>query len=185
MAEGNEIWLAYRYADYHEKAPPDAPRLREWNGSLDQEHLEHVTEVNDDWIDLFDEWARKHKGLLRRAFDAACAEMGWKIVSVTKSGDIELEIAPGKQWEFAPFDFDREWDTEAGFELPDLTIGVALSSRYFPRFLDYDDPHGALPNPLNLDDKELGRMVGIAKKHIIAEEPWLADASIMVLMIHY
>lgn len=59
-------------------------------------------------------------------------------------------------------------------------LGVAVSGRYFPTFIDYQDKHGTLINvPLNLD------LMAIAKESIITHIPEFKSAEWFVVQIFY
>lgn len=193
MAQANEVWLGWLYPQYHEKAPADAPRMEgwkpEWAAGLPETRQERADflEVNAEWKFAFDGWVKKtcDRPLLNAWLDAVKA-MGWTAKPAKKSlrqGHV-VETPAGK-WEFSPFSLGAEYGGEMEFFPPDMPIGVPLSSRYYPTFLDYRDPSGALPNPLVVWDRETAKMIEVAARHIVAAVPWLANAPTMVVEIHY
>lgn len=188
MANGNEIWLGYNYPEYHMRSPKDAPRLP-WplatDGSDDGDEI-----AFRERLDTY--FHRKDVSLpLRKAHESCCLEMGW--LPAKKPRGITSRL-PRTYWrvggkagevlEFDPFNFDVQIGGEQGFEVPDIPIGVPLSGRYAPVFLDYKND-GGLSNPLNLEDPELLKMILLAREHIFAHVPWLADAKWLLVECHY
>lgn len=60
------------------------------------------------------------------------------------------------------------------------TFGISLNGRYFPVFLDCNKELW----PIVFND-ELNKIIGIAKKHIVAALPLMADADVIVKELHY
>lgn len=183
MATGIEIWLGYEYTEYHAKAPPDAPRVP-WplpaDGSEDG--------PREDWPAAFDRYADRAevRNRLEAAWVAACGETGWKVLKQKEKRYWPVRV-PGsaRAYDFSPFCLDKQFGGEMGFDFPEVPIGVPLSGRYFPTFLDYKDSSGALPNPLVVWEPETARLIDVAARHITAAVPWLRDARTMVVLIHY
>ena len=183
MATGIELWLGYTYPEYHKKAPPDAPRVP-WplptDGSEDG--------PRETWPDEFYAYSRRKdvREPLVQAWLGAVKEMGWGIATPAKGKArtyFNVNTVAGKD-EFSPFSLDKQFGGEMEFDFPHVPIGVPLSGRYFPVFLDHKSS-GCLSNPLNLEDPELLRMITIARQHITNAVLWLAAAKLMVVLIHY
>jgi hypothetical protein len=183
MATGNEIWFGYTYPEYHEKAPADAPRVP-WPLPTDGSEDGH----REEWIDQFDEFCKAVDPHLKEAWLAAVKELGWP-TPVPKRGKgnegyFTIHVEGGKR-DFTAFSLYRQIGGEMEFDFPDVPIGVPLSSRYFPTFLDWRDPSGTLPNPLVIWTPEMARMIDVATRHIVTAVPWLRAGKVMVLELHY
>jgi hypothetical protein len=189
MATGIEVWFGYTYPEYHKKAPITAPRLP-WPLPTDGSEDGPLEEFPD----RFDEWSGTLDEALQAAHHAACVAVGWKPVPKPKKKKSALpqvffETPARETWnecgtEFSPFGLAMEWGGEMEFELPEVPIGVALSGRYRPVFLDYATD-GCLPNPLVIWTPETKKMIEIARGEIVKRVAWLLDAKPMVVEIHY
>jgi len=211
MAMGIELWLAYPRMEWERHAPPDAPRLHlgnatvrpaglpekhtdkqytQWRAACDSWRAEAEAGY-DDWREKFDEWAGRQKAALRKAWEGAVKEMGWSFEGKGKPGRKAHSTVRGEYpavdgVEHSPFDLDAPGlHNEGGFELDTLPVGVPLSSRYYPCFLDHEDSSGGLPNPLDLTDATLTTRVRVAKRHITAALPWMELARLNVVLMHY
>jgi hypothetical protein len=83
----------------------------------------------------------------------------------------------------------RVWRMNVGFD-PDemgdteLTLGVNLSSRYYPSILDMQDESGTLGNCFSFN-KENNRKIEICKEQIIKQIPEMHDAEVYIRQLFY
>jgi hypothetical protein len=178
VATGIEVWFGYTYEEYDRKAPIDAPRLPEGTTAG------NAKEEGNSWYDRFQEYAdiAAVRNPLETAWVGACMELGWKVGK--KKGRYWPVTTPAGRSEFVPFSLHAQYGGEMEFDFPDLPVGVALSGRYYPRFLDYKTD-GCLPNPLVLWTPEMERMIEVARVEILKYAAWLMDGKLMIVEQHY
>lgn len=93
-------------------------------------------------------------------------------------------VTPLGPREFSPWGIELFYDPgEMGHTAKDIVLGVALSGRYVPTFLDWKDAHGTL-EPVRFNS-ELNDMTAIARKRLEEAWPYLAQADLMVVSKHY
>lgn len=180
MAYGNELWLGFLYPEYQAVAPQEAARV-EWPLSTDGSE----DGILEDWPDVFELYADTLKAPLLDAWKNSAADMGWPKPKPAGRGTLAAGYWKIGAVEFIPFALDMLFGTEMEFAFPDVPVGVALSSRYFPTFIDHRSRHGTLPNPLVLGDPHTDTMIAVAKKRIVEAVPWFAAAKIMLVERHY
>lgn len=74
-------------------------------------------------------------------------------------------------------------DDEMGYEYPkDFLVGISISARYYPSYLDWEDEHGTL-SVVCLDD--IKSLVDIAKKHLAKIDPNFINSHIFIMDFHY
>ena len=117
----------------------------------------------------------------------ACLEMGWKPKGKKKKntmiGEYPIFETPLGLREFSPFSLEVHYDPGEMGEGPEQAIlGVAVSGRYFPTFIDWEDSSGTI---WNLVCDHTQPMWVIAKKHICTALPWMKDAKWVVKEKHY
>ena len=118
----------------------------------------------------------------RAAWEDAIARKGWRIVAPDGNGvRLETEFGPRTAYPWALYvQFDPE---EVGDHPCDATLGVNLSARYFPVFLDMAHEHGTLGSVIDLD--ALRADIEIAREAILAQIPELSEARVIVRDIFY
>ena len=114
----------------------------------------------------------------------AIAKKGWPVsLRTIGSGYYIIDSEFGKR-ESSPWSFDIQFDPhEVGDRPEDATMGINLSSRYFPTFLDMHNMHGTLGSII--DFEALHKDIEIAKEEIIKLIPEMADAKIVTRDIWY
>lgn len=100
------------------------------------------------------------------------------------AGYFNVDTPAGRR-ECSPFRLGMALYGEMGYDFPAVPIGVALSGRYFPTFLDYRDESGTLPAPLVVWTPEMAGMIDAAVRHIVSRVPWLGRGKTMVVEMHY
>lgn len=180
MATGTEIWFGYMYPEYHVKAPPDAPRMP-WpipnDGSEDG--------WSEEWREAMGLYSH-NATVVQEAWMCAMNRIGLKPGTPKERDFFPVYVAENKErYDFVPFKLEYELGGEMGWAFPDVPIGVALSSRYFPTFLDYRSSSGTLPNPIIIWEEETKKLIDIAVEEIVKAVPWLKSGKLMVLEIHY
>jgi type II secretory pathway component PulL len=154
---------------------------------LIHEEDEVVTDVNNwDQNTLEEEWdspAVKSVGArLEQAWLEAVAEKGWTIAG--RDGDYYILDTPWGKRQAHPFSMCLQFDPfEIGDRAEDVTYGVGLSSRYFPRFLDMADAHGTLGSAIDFD--ELSDDIALAREKILKHVPELEGAKTVFRDIFY
>ena len=117
----------------------------------------------------------------RKAHNEAAKMSGWTLVK----DDVRLPeyMTPYGHRKVAPFDFGIYFDTDTMGETPeDMTMGVALSGRYFPTFLDIENAHGTIYN-FSLDKNKA--QIDLAREEIVKELPFMKDAEVILREIYY
>jgi len=86
--------------------------------------------------------------------------------------------------EFAPLSLEIIGDTdEIGDEYPDdFVVGISISGRYFPTYLDWKDEHGTIET-IGIND--IGKLVSIIKDEIVKVIPMFKDSQLFIKMRHY
>ena len=83
----------------------------------------------------------------------------------------------------APWGLALQFDPHEVGEGPEhVTLGVDLSSRYFPTFIDMKNSHGTLDG---IDFDVMYHDIQIAKEEILKLVPELADAKVIIRDIFY
>jgi hypothetical protein len=123
--------------------------------------------------------------LLSEAQKELFAAVGWTRKGVSKGSGYEVWETPLGLREFSAFSLCLHLDEHECEEDPeeDGVLGVGLSSRYFPVFLDWADPSGALYT-LKLDD-EFKRLTDLAREKIAERLPAFAEAGLVVKPVWY
>lgn len=123
---------------------------------------------------------------LRRAFIGTLDALGWEHGDIIVNGVTKHDkkyIGVKSPWgirEAGIWRLHSQFDPyEMGDTPEQLTIGVNLSSRYFPSIIDMEDPHGTLGSVFKLN-KELFDRVEICKRELIKEIPELHDAEVFL-----
>lgn len=122
---------------------------------------------------------------LEAAYFAAACRAGWTWAGFGKgSYDKHHHFdTPGGLRRVAPFRIEYQYDPdEAGDDESMASLGVALSGRYVPTFLDIESPHGALYGVDLMDALEKSK---VAIEEIVREVPELADMRLLLREIFY
>jgi hypothetical protein len=123
---------------------------------------------------------------LFKAWKRACAAMGWKDLGTWGKppvSGIKWQTPVGPR-EIIPWTFEFQLDQDEMGEKPsDAIIGVPVSGRYWPTFVDWRNQHGTVWN-LVVGPKEPIEM-GIARSYIIEAVPAFADADWIIRERHY
>lgn len=125
---------------------------------------------------------------LRPAYEKAVIRAGWKIEEQPDPfgyGYTQIHvISEYGDRRTGYFTLTTNIDTcEIGTTFEDAFIGVSVTSRYVPKFLDMSNEHGTL-HGIKRDAKYKERMQ-IAKEEIIAALPGLKDGDYETVMIFY
>ena len=116
-----------------------------------------------------------------------CLDMGWTPLKKKKprfkNDDYPIyETSKGPR-EFAPFRLELFYDPgEMGEDPEHAILGVALSGRYFPTFLDWKDPHGGVQFVFNT---ELNNGIAAARLRLIEGFEIFDESLIAIKEIHY
>ncbi|MEX0598694.1 MAG: hypothetical protein WD512_19580 [Candidatus Paceibacterota bacterium] len=117
---------------------------------------------------------------LLKAYIATIEHLGWSF-HTNKTSPIDYAVKTPWGWRTVkPFSMWNVYDPDMSFE---MTLGVRLSSRYFPALLDLKDPHGGLPNPYHLNYND--QMIMYARANLVREIPELYDASLYIRELFY
>ena len=120
---------------------------------------------------------------LKTAQRRMLASAGFTNLKEGRGGYISATTPVGRR-EFAALDLRIIYDPhEVGQDLEDICFGIALSSRYYPRFLDWKYPSGG---SVCLAFREDDGMFKIARKEIGKVVPWIEkDADICATVQFY
>ncbi len=181
MAYGNEVWLALVGED---KILPalktlgiDCPPFPSRDGDDFDEWVEDL-ENNLMGLPLQEKLKQLHKESL--------AKLGFTDLKPGRglsNGYLEGITPLGKR-EFEPFELRFHWDPHEMNEEPEhALLGVALSGRYVPTYLDWRDPNGTLwPVIFN---EEMLRDIHIVRFQLDHLIPILVGVPIVVVEMHY
>lgn len=204
MAYGNEIVLGFPYAKWpilekELKLNIPRPRPGDPNGFEEYEEgffadMSEIDGLREYWENLeaheiIEKSLEPYQAILLKAWHVSCAEMGWKPVEKKKAkksrkDDYPVYITPAGEREFSPWQLQFSYDPGEMCETPDQAIiGVAISGRYFPTFLDWKDSSGGIWNfvfgPRPVQELE------IARRNIIKALPVFENADWIVRENHY
>jgi hypothetical protein len=134
-------------------------------------------------FDLFEMDITKIEPVLEEIYDAITARLGWTKTGQNDQGYTIYQTPFGERvasscWLCLNYDPD-----EIGDEPEDATIGINLSSRYFPCILDIENPHGTLGNVVDFD--ALVSQIAICREEIVKRLPAFADAKVFFREIFY
>ena len=123
---------------------------------------------------------------LRRAFIGTIESLGWEHGKVTLNGVIQNNpryigvMSPWGAREAGVWRLQAIFDPNEMGDTPEqLTLGVNLSSRYFPSIIDMEDQHGTI-GPVLTFDKALFDKIEVCKRELIKEIPELYDAEVFL-----
>lgn len=147
--------------------------------------------ANSDDSDLYlDVDTSRFDGPLRAAFMDTIQDMGWQTGRITGGGRGSRDdhyvgvITPWGNREAGVWGLYTHYDpVELGDRPEDLSIGVNLSSRYFPAILDMESEHGSF-GTIVLDQAFMDR-IAVCKRNLIKHIPELDGAEIYIREIFY
>lgn len=118
---------------------------------------------------------------LATAHRRACEKMGF--THKQTKGRHEIYGTPLGVREMVPFTLEFFFDPgELGEEVEQSIVGVSISGRYFPTFLDWRSAHGTIWNqPVH----PLPREMQIARDVIMMAIPGFSEASYIIRDVHY
>lgn len=120
---------------------------------------------------------------LEEAHKAVAARLGWTYVGQSANNYATYDTPFGRR-ETGCFSLCLVYDEdEIGDEPEDATIGVNLSSRYFPTLLDIESPHGALGSVIDFD--ALVPQIAICREEIVKRLPVFGEAKVFFREIFY
>ena len=135
--------------------------------------LELNEENQQEIIDAFEQYGSQ----LKKAHYDTLIRYGFTDVEENNLG-FKANTPLGKR-EFSSFDLQWFFDPyELGDTIETSIIGISLSGRYVPTYLDWKDPHGGISNiAIN---KTLIDMVEIAKSKIVKVIPEFEKAELII-----
>ncbi len=179
MPSGREVHLGFPTA---EKAWAWADRIglpiADEDGAIFtmQEWLEDPTEFG---LEIGTSRFEDH---LRAAFLDTIQEMEWR--AVEGSGHYVKVSTPWGDRQAGVWNLNMLYDPgEIGDDPEDLSIGVNLSSRYFPAILDMQREHGTLGTIVL--DQEFMHCIEVCRRNLLKHIPELEGAEIYVREIWY
>jgi len=135
----------------------------------------------------------KYQPILRQAYCNAILAQGWKIIPNHKVKNIrgshsKDHIYVESPWglrEASYWHLDIYFDpNEVGDSPEEITLGVDLSGRYFPKMLDMHDTFGTMGSVIQLNQKLMDQ-IAICKRELIKVIPELHDAEVYIKEIFY
>lgn len=120
---------------------------------------------------------------LREAYEAIAARLGWTLIAV-ENDHYTIYDTPFGRRKTSPFSLRLQYDEdEIGDEPEDATLGVNLSSRYFPSVLDVKNAHGTIGSVIDFD--ALAPEIAICREEIVKRLPVFAEAKVFFREIFY
>ena len=179
MAYGTELWLGWG-------GGPE--RWGNIAKELQLEFEEPLEELGpNSYLDI-ETWPEDSAAALKEAHRLSLEAAGFTRLSkpsvARRVVDYPCYRTPVGEREFSPFAIDVLCDPgELGMELKDAVLGVALSGRYFPTYLDWRDAHGTL-DFCELNEATM-KMIGYARLHIEHVLPVFKSANLVIVTQHY
>lgn len=172
MATGIELVLGWK----HKEAPYAELGVEPFELDDDETHPGNA-EPSDKFAALGDVLVDAHMNLLPKLVLAAGIEY--------RAGDGLIEaMTPSGLREFNPLSFEFFYDPdEMGDDEDTAVFGIAVTGRYVPTLLDWENENGTL-SPLWLNNEMLLRM-SIIKAELVKVIPTLEDAEFVVIERHY
>jgi len=137
-------------------------------------------------FDLFDFEGQSYDkihAILREAYQAVAARLGWTFVGTTDN-DYMLYDTPYGRRQTGGFSLCLQYDEdEIGDEPQDVTLGINLSSRYFPTVLDIESAHGVMRSVIEFET--LQPRIEICREEIVKRLPAFAEAKVFIREIFY
>lgn len=184
MAYGSEIVLGWHGIDaVKDAAARLGIRFRSLHDVGDEVGLLPPDRLVDD---LPFEIVLPNKHMATTSHRAAMAGMGWTIKGMTKEPHPTFIVeTPFGLREAFPWSIQLQYDVdEMGDDYSTITLGIHLSARYFPCFLDMESEHGTLANTIAFTGETM-RRIAVARSAILVDMPAFSDAYILVREIHY
>ncbi len=179
MAEGNEMILVLPFPLFRSLAERVGVRWRDETTP---------TEFSDLVVDQVAE--RIGRGLIEAHLAIIRQRFGRVEQAVSEWGRVYIQAhTPQGPREFSPFGLALYGDEdEMGDVWPnDFVVGVKVSGRYFPTWLDWQDPHGGgqMAYTCFVDDPAMREMMAEAKAAISHVVPEFEGGVWVIKMIHY
>lgn len=134
----------------------------------------------DLWLELDD---TPLLGAIKAAYEAVVSRMGWTITSHDADGYYQLDTPYGPR-KTSGFGLSLQYDQdEIGDEPDDLSLGINLSSRYYPAVIDMKNAHGTLNGAFYLEDH--AKAIQICKEELLKQLPALDGTKTFIRNIFY
>jgi hypothetical protein len=173
MAYGNELVFGFTY-----------PKFKSFFGEFRKKKIDFNDLQDYDLAEeeIIEPIRKKLKPLLLEAWKKAAKDMEWEFIK--EKNDYFIYKTPLGDREFSPFKLQFFFDPhEMGEEIEDSIIGVSISGRYFPKFVDWRDPNGTITNvPIGPNPP---KEITVACNRIIEAVPCFKNADVIVTMRHY
>lgn len=136
-----------------------------------------------DLFEFSDESNARIEGALTEAYKAVAARLGWTFVREDDERYMIYDTPYGRR-QTPGFLFGLEYDEDEVCDEPeDATLGIGLSSRYFPAVLDMESAHGTLRTASGLE--EMMPVIAICREEIVKRLPAFAEAKVYIREIFY
>jgi hypothetical protein len=171
MAFGFELVLGFPFEQFSKVSHLTKVDIqnRQWNNEDD-----FRDEVLDEFLHFSDALKVAHLLTLKKVGFYDVVEDARGFTAITPLG--KRDFSPFHlQWKFDPYELEDQ--------IKDSIIGISLSGRYVPTFLDWKSTHGTISNVAI--NKELLDMVKIARTEIVKVIPEFADAELIIREEHY
>lgn len=123
----------------------------------------------------------KIQTLLREAHILAIDRAGFTLDEKTREEGNLIASTPCGRREFKPFSLEMVYEpVELGHLPGDAMLGVAISGRYFPVFLDYKEPYGGGAY-IDCSDP----LIQLAKDQITLKLPIFSSSRLLVVGVVY
>ena len=144
--------------------------------------LKDIPQFEGRTIEDLDDNPFEYREELRRAHRKACADMGFKFLKTDKENYDIYETPLGKRT-MKPFVLECHYDPSNEETEEEAIIGISVSHRYFPIFVDWKDDNGSIY--MAVFDEETNNILEIAINRILEELPWMSKAVWIVKQKHY
>jgi hypothetical protein len=171
MAYGAELVLGFKFQDFAKIAHLTSVDLQNYNF---EDEYDTKEQVSNDFMQYFDALKIAHLEALKTAGFPVVSEPGSLLKAITEMGEREF-VSFRLKWYFDPYEMDDS--------VEDGIVGIALTGRYRPTFLDWKNKHGTISG-LSIN-QELLEMVEIARTEIVKVIPVFADAELIIKENHY
>lgn len=199
MAYGNEIVLGFLYEKWPiveeglgfsmpRPRPGDQYGFDEYEAGYFDE-MSEIQALSTYWdglsVPVEDVVAAAHdscKTQLVKSWRDACTGMGWQVKRSDKRY-YKVSTSDGPR-RMAAWGLKFYYDTSNLADTPELgVIGIGISSRYYPTFLDWENPHGTIYN--QVVGPRMPQEMTIARACIVENLPCFDKADFIVREVHY
>lgn len=178
MANGIEVVLGWPFKEYAQAA--DLLRIK--LPASDEEWDEVCDLGTEDWLHDHGKVDALNKAVLKAQREMLDHSAGFTYVGESDHGIIYKTPWGDRDFRLMSFQLYYDWN-EMGDKPENTVVGVSISSRYRPVFLDADDPSGAIYHFIL--DRDMQAKVDLARACLVKHAPGFVTSNLIVVQQHY